>query len=252
MALLKQIDLPDLDDTVKIGPYVFSKDGMIIKDYDTNTSTKFTPEGIKFEKKEERKSYMDKKLEDLTMEEIVEKMNDGKMTFGEIERVMTIFNIAKTFADLNAKKEEIEEEFDDEDFDDDEEEETENELEEKLKKLIGYKLIAIHKDMIEVSKDGISHFIHIKQDEGDCCGYNELNTELYLSSNCYPIITNVSCEKKVNDDYGYETCKITFYGLDNKLASIESTSGSGSGWNYGACVTIECDSLELKDILSSW
>ena len=251
MALLKTIELPDSDELFKMGDYVFCSDGITVTDTKSNVSTTFTSEGIRFEKKEERKSYMDKKLEDLTMDEIVEKMNDGKMTFGEIERVMTIFNIAKTFADLNAKKEEIEEEFDDEDFDTDEEEETENELEEKLKKLIGYKLIAIHKDMIEVSKDGISHFIHIKQDEGDCCGYNELNTELYLSSNCYPIITNVSCEKKV-EPFDCETCKITFYGLDNKLASIESTSGSGSGYAYGACVTIKCDALELNDILSSW
>lgn len=251
MALLKTVNLPD--DLVDSASYIFSSDGITVMSTKDNVTTTFTPEGIRFEKKEERKSYMDKKLEDLTMEELVEKMNDGKMTFGEIERVMTLFSMVKTFADLNAKKEEIEEEFDDEDFDvdDDEEEEEEKiELEEKLKKLIGYKLIAIHNDMIEISKDGISHYIHITRDEGDCCGYNELNTELYLSSNCYPIITNVSCEKKSND-YS-ETCKITFYGLDNKLASIESTSGSGSGYGYGACVTIECDALELDEILSEW
>lgn len=251
MALLKTVNLPD--DLVDSASYIFGSDGITVMSTKDNVTTTLTPEGIRFEKKEEMKSYMDKKLEDLTMDEIVEKMNDGKMTFGEMERVMTIFNIAKTFADLNAKKEEIEEEeFDDEDFDTDEEEETENELEEKLKKLIGYKLIAIHKDMIEVSKDGISHYIHITRDEGDCCGYNELNTELYLNENCYPIITNVSCEKKVNDYHDSETCTITFYGLDNKLASIESTSGSGSGWNYGACVTIKCDALELDEILSEW
>lgn len=250
MALLKKIDLPD-DLVFDSDSYIFSSDGITVTDTKSNVTTTFTPEGIRFEKKVERKSYMDKELDDMTMDEIVEKMNDGKMTFGEIERVMTIFNIAKTFADLNAKKEEIEEEFDDEDFDTDEEEEIENELEEKLKKLIGYKLIAIHNDMIEVSKDGISHYIHITRDEGDCCGYNELKTELYLSQNCYPIITNVSCEKKV-EPFDSETCKITFYGLDNKLASIESTSGSGSGYAYGACVTIKCDALELDEILSEW
>lgn len=123
----------------------------------------------------------------------------------------------------------------------------------KIEDLIGYQLLKIDNEQIIVSKDNKQYVLTIEADEGDCCGYNEIKTQLFIKDNSKnnPIITKVEIER-FGRDYDGDEAKITFYGLNKKLATIDSRSSSRSGWNYGACVTIVCKELNLKEEITSF
>ncbi len=122
-----------------------------------------------------------------------------------------------------------------------------------LKDLIGYQLISIDDIKIVVRKGNSTYELLIDEDYGGCCGYNELNTKLFMSEDELarnPIITNVSM-KDTDDECG-NGAKITFYGEAKALAELNSYSSSGSGWCYGACVTVKCKALDMDEIITSW
>lgn len=120
----------------------------------------------------------------------------------------------------------------------------------ELKDLIGYELESIDDDKIIVSKDDKKYTLKIEQDEGDCCGYNSLETELLIDKDDKPIITNVI--ENEESIYDRNTKKITFYGTNKELATLDSLSSSGSGWWYGACVSIVCKELNINETITSW
>ena len=121
------------------------------------------------------------------------------------------------------------------------------------KDLVGYALVSICDTHIVVRKGDTEYILDIVDDPGDCCGYNEINTKLFVSETelgLNPIITNVG----MNDDGSYDgdRCELTFFGGYKPLAIVDAFSSSGSGWCYGACVTISCDALKLNETLSSY
>ena len=124
----------------------------------------------------------------------------------------------------------------------------------KLKDLIGYRLEKINDEEIIISKNDKLYVLKFEEDEGDCCGYNELETTLLISDNNKPIITNIEYEDiSENEDWGdNETIKITFFGENKVIATLKSKSSSGSGWNYGACVTVKCKELNIDEVISQW
>ena len=122
------------------------------------------------------------------------------------------------------------------------------------KDLIGYQLVSINDEEIIVRKDGKEFTLCIYEDYGDCCGYNDITTELFISNEELkrnPIITNVEMEE-IEDEEDGSRGRLTFLGEYNPIASVNSYSSSGSGWSYGACVTVECKMLGIDDTLSSW
>ena len=123
----------------------------------------------------------------------------------------------------------------------------------KLKDLIGYRLEKINDEEIIISKNDKLYVLKIQQDEGGCCGYNELETTLLISDNNKPIITNVGYED-ISDYEHWEdnTIKITFFGENKEIATIKSKSSSGSGRCYGACVTVKCKELSMNEVISQW
>lgn len=122
-----------------------------------------------------------------------------------------------------------------------------------LEKLIGSQIINIAEDYIEVKKDDKLFKLEILSDDGDCCGYAEFETHLLYEPNDVrnPVITNVVLEKE-EVEFDRESSIITFYGESKPLATIESVAGSGSGWTYGACVTLRCKPLDIDEDLASW
>lgn len=122
-----------------------------------------------------------------------------------------------------------------------------------LSELIGFQIISLDATTIKVRRgDGKVFDIHIIDDGGDCCGFNDIETKLFVEKNSHrnPVITSVS---QVVDDNRYEsTCKVTFFGEEKTIAQINTCSSSGSGWCYGACVSVKCDELDIDNILSSW
>lgn len=122
-----------------------------------------------------------------------------------------------------------------------------------LKELIGYQLVSIDDTRILVRKGDSTYELIIEEDYGDCCGYNEIDTKLLISNDELernPIITNVITEDN-DDGWSYEA-KITFFGESKPLAELNSLSSSGSGWCYGACVTIVCKDLNMSETITQW
>ena len=122
------------------------------------------------------------------------------------------------------------------------------------KDLIGYQLVSIDDTKIVVRKDNTEYVLNIEEDCGDCCGYNEITTKLLISDtelNRNPIITNVEMTEDEDDCAGMSG-KLTFFGEYKPMAVVDTYSSSGSGWCYGAYVSIHCDVLEINEILSTW
>lgn len=121
--------------------------------------------------------------------------------------------------------------------------------------LIGAQLISFDKDKFKVktAKGKVRTFV-LDEDEGDCCGYNEVVSTLLidkkeLANN--PIITDIK-ENDIDDSGEGNRHIFTLVGISKPLAEIDSYSSSGSGWCYGACVTLVCEETRLSKILSSW
>ncbi|MBX0320106.1 hypothetical protein [Shouchella clausii] len=121
-----------------------------------------------------------------------------------------------------------------------------------LEKLIGAQILSVDNNYIEVKKGDEVFKLEIISDDGGCCGYADFTTNLLYSPNDLrnPVITNVAREDgKV--DY-QDSSTITFFGESKPLATIESNAGSGSGWGYGAFVSLHCRALDIDETLASW
>ena len=121
-----------------------------------------------------------------------------------------------------------------------------------LENLIGAQILSVDDNCIEVIKDKKTYRLEIDSDDGDCCGYANFETNLLYSPNDIrnPVITNVTREDE--ESYDGESSTITFYGESKQLATIESDAGSGSGWSYGASVSLRCKALDIDETLASW
>ena len=88
-----------------------------------------------------------------------------------------------------------------------------------IEQLIGWRLTKIDNSGFEVEKGGnVKHFV-FDEDYGDCCGYNEITTNLLVSEedlSTNPVITEVEKVDAVKiATRMYEECdriKITFMG----------------------------------------
>ena len=123
----------------------------------------------------------------------------------------------------------------------------------ELKDLVGYQLVKIDDDKIIVSKGNKTYVLNIEEDYGDCCGYNNIKTEMFFEENSKnnPIITRIEKKQIGLEDDG-ERVEITFFGENKELAKIDSLSSSGSGWSYGACVIVKCKELNIEEEITSW
>ena len=121
-----------------------------------------------------------------------------------------------------------------------------------LNKLIGAQLVDINNEQITIRKKDKIFTLNIINEEGDCCGFNDIATKCLFepNSDINPIIVNVTIDNKEVGDG--ETCVLTFFGEDKEIAKLETYSSSGSGWAYGANVRLHCSILEIDEILSCW
>lgn len=121
-----------------------------------------------------------------------------------------------------------------------------------LSKLIGSQLVSINDYNMVVNLNDKYYTLYFKEDNGDCCGYAFITTELMYKDGDVnnPVITNI----EYNDEEGHDgdSLIITFYGQSKQIAKIESECGSGSGWSYGATASVVCKELDIYEILTSW
>lgn len=122
-----------------------------------------------------------------------------------------------------------------------------------LEKLIGAQLIEINERGFVVRKDGELIRFSFIEDYGDCCGFNQIKTHLFISKDELrrnPIITNIQEDSVHSNDSSDLT--ITFFGEQKRIAKIDSMSSSGSGWGYGAFVSLRCLKTKEEEILTQW
>lgn len=122
---------------------------------------------------------------------------------------------------------------------------------------IGAQLVHIDDTIITVRKNGKKYKIEFEVNEGDCCGYADIVSNLYYDmsdTSRNPIVTNIQVaydeDVKGFDDYdgfGDNRIKITLLGEYAPLVDISAIAGSGSGWDYGACVTLVCKKLKIRE-----
>lgn len=120
-------------------------------------------------------------------------------------------------------------------------------------KLIGAQIVSVDEESIKIKKDGKIHKLKVYGDSGDCCGFYDFYINLVYEENSdrNPIITSVE-ESSYDDGMHSQTSVITFYGEHKELATIEGTAGSGSGYSYGAFVSITCETLDIDEGLVFW
>lgn len=128
-----------------------------------------------------------------------------------------------------------------------------------VKDLVGFQLVELDDEKMLVRKDGKTYMIKFDTDDGDCCGYAEVEAKLFVENGSpqNPVITNVKyVEEDLSDgdwsDGGGNNIVITLFGELGITGQIESVCGSGSGWQYGATVTLECDELDIREVICSW
>ena len=127
-------------------------------------------------------------------------------------------------------------------------------MEKELQKLIGSQLIGESHSGILLQKDGKIFELEIDTDDGDCCGYADFKKVLLIDEyniKRNPVITKVEVVDGASD-YDEDSCLITLYGENIAMAIVEATAGSGSGWQYGACVTVKCPTLGIEERIASW
>lgn len=123
-------------------------------------------------------------------------------------------------------------------------------------KLIGMQLVSWddNEKTLTVKKgEDLFKLVFDDSDEGDCCGYNDFFVELLVSEDELkrnPVITNLEYERE-DGEYG-EALHITFLGEAKKIMTVNSESGSGSGWSYGAVVTVKCKGLDIDEAITEW
>ena len=123
-----------------------------------------------------------------------------------------------------------------------------------IENLIGSKLVSFDDNGFSVVlPNGEQRDFIFNEDEGGCCGFNELSTELLISADELsnnPIITNI--EKSDTSGSDEDSVKIAFFGECKKIAEVNSLSSSGSGWCYGACVWVTCKQTDEKETITSY
>lgn len=72
-------------------------------------------------------------------------------------------------------------------------------------------------------------------DEGDCCGYADIEV-LKNTFEGDVLITNIETEDDYDGDS--ESVLVTFYGANKQIYQANLYDGSGSGWDYGAVATL--------------
>ena len=122
-----------------------------------------------------------------------------------------------------------------------------------LEFLVGARLIAADDTGFEiVASNNKRYRFNFEEYEGDCCGYNTINSCLLIGDEIEqnPIITKVK-HTTIDDEYS-QGCEITFFGMSKPIYTAAIESSSGSGWCYGATVKLTCKEDSFDEILTSW
>lgn len=124
-----------------------------------------------------------------------------------------------------------------------------------FKSLIGWQLVDLNDETLTVRNphNGEVRHYDFDLDQGDCCGYAELYSQLFISEDEQarnPIITKV--EEEFNNDGYSETLSVVFFGEVKKMATIEAEASSGSGWSYGASVCVKLRGTDEEKIAVEW
>ena len=106
--------------------------------------------------------------------------------------------------------------------------------------LIGAQLVSFDDYGFTVKKGEETYVFEYETDYGGCCGFTQIDTDLCVDLNDpsnNPVITKVELDPYCDDGDGLI---ITLFGLYKPLAIANVYASSGSGWEYGASVSLHC------------
>lgn len=87
------------------------------------------------------------------------------------------------------------------------------------------------------------HTITIEGDDGDCCGWADGDWDYFTDG----IITRVD-ESCAYENDSAEKLTITVFHEDTRLAAINLSAGSTSGWAYGATSSFVIDGTVVESV----
>lgn len=121
-----------------------------------------------------------------------------------------------------------------------------------IKELVGWQLVSMDNHMFVISKDGKQRTFEFIKNEGGCCGYNDFVAKLFYEKGSIdnPVITSVEFDDISN--YDNEHILVTFFGVDKRLALIDSISSSASGFCYGAYVKCHCIETGEEEFITTY
>ena len=127
----------------------------------------------------------------------------------------------------------------------------------KFNNLVGFQLVDLNDDVMIVKKEDKTYALEFDCDYGSCCGYAQIKNSLLIDESVItrnPVITKIENKSSRNNDSDYyeDNVLITLFGEYKPIAEIEARAGSGSGWHYGAAVTVMCKPLEIDEEIISW
>lgn len=122
--------------------------------------------------------------------------------------------------------------------------------------LLGMRLEELTEDYMVVSDSKGKYKLEFVKYDGDCCGYSNITTELYIdeSKKENPVITNFESNRSIDGDW----LDVTLFGKykpfaeAERLAVINFESSSESGFVYGATITVRCKALDITEEVTSW
>lgn len=122
--------------------------------------------------------------------------------------------------------------------------------------LIGARLVSINNDGFSVRlENGDMRHFEFEEDPGDCCGFSNVYTKLLIDEKDLanaPAITNVEIQEDDGETTDEDSLRVTLFGVNRTLATIDSVSSSGSGWCYGSTMTVRCKETGQEEVITAW
>lgn len=114
----------------------------------------------------------------------------------------------------------------------------------------------VHEELIGMAYLDVISKIQIEDEQGDCCGYascdevtNEITDSVDVSTLTLKGLVEIEYDDRYNDRRVLNFIFVTPNGSE-LLLGYELSAGSGSGWSYGAWVSISLGDKQLSS--ASW
>ena len=109
----------------------------------------------------------------------------------------------------------------------------------------------VHRDLVGMKYEDVVQKLEIIKDDGDCCGYAEVDVTLPENTSNLTLKSCVEIQYGYdgNDDQDRKVLNFIFETPEGSelLLGYDLKAGSGSGWSYGAWVKLQLEDRVLVE-----